>query len=89
MVTIIPGLDNAPKDGVVGFEELEAWNAQQVIDRLSYRTQKEMELSDKNGDGESKLEWGMVKLDGGKSNLSMQMLIIKNGSLISQLSGVL
>ncbi|KAK4835502.1 hypothetical protein QYF36_010616 [Acer negundo] len=52
LMILFPLIDNAPKDGVVGFEELEAWNAKQVIDRLSYRTQKELELSDKNGDGE-------------------------------------
>ncbi|KAK0592912.1 hypothetical protein LWI29_027657 [Acer saccharum] len=51
LMILFPLIDNAPKDGV-GFEELEAWNAQVVIDRLSYLTQKEMELSDKNGDGE-------------------------------------
>ena len=52
LMILFPLIDNAPKDGVVGFEELETWNAQQVVDRLSYRTQKELELSDKNGDGE-------------------------------------
>ncbi|KAH7543816.1 hypothetical protein ACOSP7_031389 [Xanthoceras sorbifolium] len=52
LMVLFPMIDFAPHDGVISFNELEAWNAQQVIDRLSYRTQNEMELLDKNGDGE-------------------------------------
>ncbi|KAJ4842328.1 hypothetical protein Tsubulata_034917 [Turnera subulata] len=49
---LFPLLDNRPKDGKVSLEELEAWNIEQAIDRLNYRTIKAMELRDKDGDGE-------------------------------------
>ncbi|EEF36123.1 Reticulocalbin-2 precursor, putative [Ricinus communis] len=51
LMFIFPLLDNASKDGKVSFEELQQWNKEQAIERLTYRTDKEMELHDKDGDG--------------------------------------
>ena len=51
LLVLFPLLDKAPKDGMVSLEELEGWNAEQAMDRLAYRTQREMELLDKDGDG--------------------------------------
>lgn len=51
LINLFPLLDKAPKDEVISFQELEAWNIQQTVDRLSYRTQSEMADWDKDGDG--------------------------------------
>ncbi|XP_057485547.1 uncharacterized protein LOC130771871 [Actinidia eriantha] len=48
---LFPFLDNAPKDGFVESKELEAWIVRQADDRLTYRTEKELALRDKDGDG--------------------------------------
>ncbi|KAM3308957.1 calumenin-A [Capsicum chacoense] len=51
LMVLFPILDVAPKDGFIEYKELEVWNTQQTIDRLHYRTWKEMEFRDKDGDG--------------------------------------
>ncbi|KAI3410549.1 uncharacterized protein J3R85_018752 [Psidium guajava] len=51
LLFLFPLLDNAPKDGAVSFDELEAWNVGQARDRLSYQAQKELAFFDKDGDG--------------------------------------
>lgn len=51
LMVLFPFLDTAPNDGVVSFKELESWLTQQALDRLSYRTEKELALRDKDGDG--------------------------------------
>ncbi|KAG2701415.1 hypothetical protein I3760_06G043700 [Carya illinoinensis] len=51
LMVLFPFLDTAPNDGVVSFKELEGWIAQQAHDRLNYRTEKELALRDKDGDG--------------------------------------
>ncbi|XP_038683253.1 reticulocalbin-2-like isoform X2 [Tripterygium wilfordii] len=51
LMFLFPLLDNAPNDGFVTPLEMEAWNTHQAMDRLSYRTHKEIELKDTNGDG--------------------------------------
>ncbi|KAF5731278.1 calcium-binding EF hand family protein [Tripterygium wilfordii] len=56
LMFLFPGLDNAPNDGFVTPLEMEAWNINQAMDRLSYRTHKEIELKDKNGDGDITFE---------------------------------
>ncbi|PHT78680.1 hypothetical protein BC332_15500 [Capsicum chinense] len=51
LMVLFPILDVAPKDGFIEYKELKVWNTQQTIDRLHYRTWKEMEFRDKDGDG--------------------------------------
>lgn len=51
LLTLFPFLDTTPQNGVVSLKELEAWNVQQAVHRLNYRTQKEMTVRDKDGDG--------------------------------------
>jgi len=51
LIVLFPLLDKAPHDGGVGFKELEAWIAQQAIQGLNYRTEKELALLDKDEDG--------------------------------------
>ncbi|TKY55978.1 Reticulocalbin-2 protein [Spatholobus suberectus] len=50
LIILFPLLDREPKDGVVGFNELEAWITQRAIERLDYLTQAELDSKDKNGD---------------------------------------
>ncbi|KAJ7959370.1 Calcium-binding EF-hand protein [Quillaja saponaria] len=50
LMILFPLLDKQPEDGVVSFNEVEAWNTQQAVERLHYITRKEMESKDKNGD---------------------------------------
>lgn len=50
LIILFPLLDREPKDGVVGFNELEAWITQRAIERLDYLTQAELDSTDKNGD---------------------------------------
>ncbi|KAK8496343.1 hypothetical protein V6N12_009511 [Hibiscus sabdariffa] len=51
LVILFPLIDNAPKDGKIGAEELRVWITQQAVDRLRYRTDKMISWHDKNGDG--------------------------------------
>ncbi|KAM7268755.1 hypothetical protein ACFE04_010921 [Oxalis oulophora] len=51
LIILFPLVDNNPHDEFVSFDELEAWNIGQAIDRLGYRTKKEMMSHDINGDG--------------------------------------
>lgn len=51
LIILFPMLDKAPKDGVISFNELKDWNIQQAMDRLVYRTQRELASHDKDGDG--------------------------------------
>lgn len=51
LMVLFPILDVTPKDGFIEYKELEVWNTQQAIDRLHYRSQREMEFRDKDGDG--------------------------------------
>lgn len=51
LIVLFPLLDKAPHDGGVSFKELEAWIAQQAIQGLNYRTEKELALLDKDEDG--------------------------------------
>ncbi|KAL3521666.1 hypothetical protein ACH5RR_019815 [Cinchona calisaya] len=51
LMVLFPVLDVAPHDGMLDARELEAWLTQQAVDRLHYRTQRELELRDKDGDG--------------------------------------
>ncbi|CAJ1972253.1 unnamed protein product [Sphenostylis stenocarpa] len=50
LIILFPLLDREPKDGVVGFNELESWIIQRATERLDYLTQAELESKDKNGD---------------------------------------
>lgn len=49
---LFPFIDGEPEDGYISLRELEAWNVKQAKDRLFYRTQKDMDYYDKDGDGE-------------------------------------
>uniref|UniRef100_A0A7N0TF75 EF-hand domain-containing protein n=1 Tax=Kalanchoe fedtschenkoi TaxID=63787 RepID=A0A7N0TF75_KALFE len=51
IVVLFPWLDTSPKDGFVNFKELEAWNMRMATERLNYRTQREIEARDEDGDG--------------------------------------
>ncbi|KAI4319955.1 hypothetical protein MLD38_033488 [Melastoma candidum] len=51
LMVLFPLLDEPPKDGLVSFEELEAWNVKQARDRLMQRTRIELEYYDKDKDG--------------------------------------
>ncbi|XP_031115123.1 reticulocalbin-2 [Ipomoea triloba] len=51
LMVLFPILDKDPRDGFVDTKELEYWNTQQAISRLNYRTQRELLLRDKDGDG--------------------------------------
>ncbi|KAK7385003.1 hypothetical protein VNO78_30710 [Psophocarpus tetragonolobus] len=50
LIILFPLLDREPKDGVVGFNELEAWITQRALERLDYLTQAQMDSKDKDGD---------------------------------------
>ncbi|KDP37385.1 hypothetical protein JCGZ_08570 [Jatropha curcas] len=52
LTTLFQLIDKAPKDGRINFEELQTWNREQAVERLMYKTQKEMDLHDKDGDEE-------------------------------------
>ncbi|KAH9780174.1 calcium-binding EF hand family protein [Citrus sinensis] len=52
LIYLFPLIDNEPKDGVLSLNELDNWNVELAVDRLSYTTQKQIELSDRDGDGE-------------------------------------
>ncbi|XP_052186113.1 uncharacterized protein LOC127797327 isoform X2 [Diospyros lotus] len=51
LIHLFPLVDVAPKDGYVDSNELQAWITQQANDRLTYRTQRELESHDRDGDG--------------------------------------
>lgn len=51
IIVLFPWLDNLPKDGFVDFKEMENWNTRMAMERLNYRTQREIEARDKNEDG--------------------------------------
>lgn len=51
LLVLFPLLDKKPRDGLISFEELEAWNVEQARERLAYRTQREIQSRDKDGDG--------------------------------------
>ncbi|CAM8887853.1 unnamed protein product [Rhodiola kirilowii] len=51
IIVLFPWLDTSPKDGYVDFKELESWNTRMAMERLNYRTQREIEARDKDGDG--------------------------------------
>ncbi|KAK7320837.1 hypothetical protein VNO77_30682 [Canavalia gladiata] len=50
LIILFPLLDREPKDGLINFNELEAWITQRAIERLEYVTQAELDFKDKNGD---------------------------------------
>jgi hypothetical protein len=51
LLILFPLIDKAPNDGVVSFNELEAWFSHQARQRLNFTTQKELASRDKDGDG--------------------------------------
>lgn len=51
LLVLFPLLDHSPKDGVISYEELSDWIIEQAVQRLNYRTRKELDFHDKNGDG--------------------------------------
>lgn len=50
LTLLFPLLDREPKDGLIGFKELEARITQQALERTDYLTQREMESNDRDGD---------------------------------------
>ncbi|CAN1170666.1 45 kDa calcium-binding protein [Linum perenne] len=48
---LFPAVDKSPVDGKINFHEMEEWNMAQAVDRLAYRTQKELLTYDKDRDG--------------------------------------
>lgn len=51
LVSLFPKIDVDPPDGFVTEHELTEWNLQQAESEVMHRTQREMELHDKNRDG--------------------------------------
>ncbi|URE43291.1 calcium-binding EF hand family protein [Musa troglodytarum] len=51
IVLLFPKIDVAPADGFVSSDELADWNLRQVEKEVMHRTQRDMELHDKNHDG--------------------------------------
>ncbi|CAM8983788.1 unnamed protein product [Rhodiola kirilowii] len=51
IIVLFPWRDTSPKDRYVDFKELEAWNTRMAMERLNYRTQREIEARDKDADG--------------------------------------
>lgn len=51
LVLLFPRIDVDPPDGYVSVHELTEWNLQQTQREVLHRTQREMELHDKNHDG--------------------------------------
>ncbi|XP_030522607.1 calumenin-B [Rhodamnia argentea] len=51
LVLLFPKIDVDPADGFVTEHELTEWNLQQAQSEVMHRTQREMELHDKNRDG--------------------------------------
>ncbi|MED6148899.1 hypothetical protein PIB30_057389 [Stylosanthes scabra] len=50
LIILFPMLDREPKDGVVSFNELQAWVTQQAMERLDYVTQAELDFKDMDKD---------------------------------------
>ena len=50
LIILFPLLDREPKDGMVSFNELQAWITQRAVERLDYVTQAELESKDQDGD---------------------------------------
>ncbi|XP_010924990.3 LOW QUALITY PROTEIN: uncharacterized protein [Elaeis guineensis] len=48
---LFPKIDASPSDGFVSSDELVEWNLQQATKETMHRTQRDMELHDKNNDG--------------------------------------
>ena len=51
LVLLFPKIDVDPADGFVSEHELTQWNVQQAQREVLHRSQREMELHDKNHDG--------------------------------------
>ncbi|KAL4194588.1 hypothetical protein AMTRI_Chr05g60110 [Amborella trichopoda] len=51
LVLLFPRIDIAPADGFLSTEELTQWNLQQSFREVMHRTERDMELHDKNRDG--------------------------------------
>ncbi|XP_043720863.1 calumenin [Telopea speciosissima] len=51
LLTMFPLIDKDPKDGYISLKELENWNVERAVERLNYKTMKEMRLHDLDGDG--------------------------------------
>lgn len=51
LVLLFPKIDVDPEDGFVSESELTQWNLKQSEKEVLHRTQREMELHDKNKDG--------------------------------------
>ncbi|KAF7810564.1 Calcium-binding EF-hand [Senna tora] len=51
LVLLFPKIDVNPADGFVSKDELTEWNLQQAQNDVLHRTQREMEVHDKNHDG--------------------------------------
>ncbi|XP_074284543.1 uncharacterized protein LOC141609368 [Silene latifolia] len=51
LIILFPMIDNGPRDGFVGFKELEAWIIMQAQEKLDYTTRKMFLAHDKNLDG--------------------------------------
>ncbi|KAK9724836.1 hypothetical protein RND81_05G101900 [Saponaria officinalis] len=51
LTILFPMIDNGPKDGFVGFNELESWIIMQAQEKLDYTTRKLVQAHDKNNDG--------------------------------------
>lgn len=50
LTLLFPLLDREVKDGLVSYDELEAWIRQQALERMDYLTHIEMESKDRDGD---------------------------------------
>ena len=50
LIVLFPLLDKAPKDGVVSPLELNSWIRDMAMERLNYKTRKELDSHDKDGD---------------------------------------
>ncbi|PON81240.1 Parvalbumin [Trema orientale] len=51
LIVLFPLLDKAPEDGVVSSSELNSWIRDMAVERLNYRTRRELASHDENGDG--------------------------------------
>ncbi|XP_042515868.1 reticulocalbin-1 [Macadamia integrifolia] len=51
LLTMFPLIDKDPKDGFISLKELEIWNVERAVERLNYKTLKEMRRRDEDGDG--------------------------------------
>lgn len=51
LILLFPKIDVDPADGFVSENELTEWNLQQAAREVMHRTQREMDIHDKNKDG--------------------------------------